>query len=74
MFKVSIGENLKKIRKESGLNLEEFANIADIACNTLSNIETNKLNPSLNVVIKIADAFGLTLDEVVGHYVEDPKY
>lgn len=74
MFKMSIGENIKKIRKESGFSREEFANIADIGCTTLSNIETNRLKPSLNVVIKIADAFGLTLDEVVGHYVEDPKY
>lgn len=71
---MSIGENLKKIRNELGLSQKQVATIADINYITLSNIENNYQTPSLNVAVKIADALGLTIDEVVGHYVEDPKY
>lgn len=73
MFKMSIGENLKKIRNEFGLTQEEFANIAGVSPSTISSYETDKRQLTLKSTIKIADEFGLTIDEVVGHYVEDPK-
>lgn len=73
MFKMSIGENLKKIRAEFGLSQEDLAILADTTPWAISKIESNTNPPKLKIIINIADALGLTLDEVVGHYVEDPK-
>jgi len=44
-----------------------FAKKANIPFSTLVKIEAGyTLNPSMETLIKIADAFGVSLDEVVG--------
>lgn len=74
MFKMSIGENLKKVRDEFGFSREELAALADVTPWVIRTAEEDINAPRLDFIIKIADALGLTIDEVVGHYVEDPKY
>lgn len=74
MFKMSIGENLKKIRNEFGLTQEKLATLANVDLCVIKRAEKDITTPKLESVINIADALGLTIDEVVGHYVEDSKY
>lgn len=58
-----IGDNIKKLRLERKLTLKELADrIGDVHFGTLSNIEKGTRNPSYEMMIKIADALGVTLD------------
>jgi len=58
-----IGDNIKRLRLERKLTLKELADrIGDVHFGTLSNIEKGTRNPSYEMMIKIADALGVTLD------------
>ncbi len=58
-------ENLvEKLRKERGLNQEEFARAIRVSRQTVSSIETGKYNPSLDLAFIIAGFFGMTIEEI----------
>lgn len=59
-----IGENIKKIREEKHLGLNETARMAGISGSYLSNIEKNiKLNPSMESLEKIAKALNVSVED-----------
>lgn len=61
----TIGENIKKWRKEKGFTQDTLAKKADIPYTTLAKIESNvNKNPTFTTITKIANAFGITLDEL----------
>lgn len=56
------GETVKRLRLLSGLTQKQLAYEADVALNTVKNLESGKLkNPTLNTLIKIADALGVSV-------------
>jgi len=55
----AIGARLKARRKMLGIRQEDLAALAGIAVHTLSNIESGKGNPSLNVLELLLDVLGL---------------
>lgn len=58
-------ENLvEQLRKEAGLNQEEFAKMLRVSRQTISSIETGKYNPSLELAFAISDFFGKTIEEI----------
>ena len=58
---------VEKLRKERGLNQEEFAKAIRVSRQTVSSIETGKYNPSLDLAFMIADFFGKTIEEIFIH-------
>lgn len=62
-----LASNIKKLRKEHHLSQEQLAQKAGITYSTLIKIESgaNK-NPTLETMKKLADVFGISLDELVG--------
>lgn len=61
-------ENLvEKLRKEAGLNQEDFAKILRVSRQTISSIETGKYNPSLELAFAISDFFGKPIEEIFIH-------
>ncbi|MBO4457582.1 MAG: helix-turn-helix transcriptional regulator [Butyrivibrio sp.] len=60
---------VEKLRKERGMNQEEFAKAIRVSRQTVSSIETGKYNPSLELAFTIADFFGKTIEEVFIHEV-----
>lgn len=62
-----LAQNIKKLRKKHKLSQEELAKKAEITYSTLIKIESgaNK-NPTLGTIQRIADAFGISLDGLVG--------
>ena len=58
---------VEKLRKERGLNQEEFARAIRVSRQTVSSIETGKYNPSLDLAFTIADFFGMTIEEIFIH-------
>lgn len=61
-----IARNIKKARKKLELTQEELAIKAKIPYATLSKIESGQVtNPTVSTLKKIADALGLTIDDIL---------
>lgn len=55
---------VEQLRKERGLNQEEFAKMLCVSRQTISSIETGKYNPSLELAFAISDFFGMRIEEI----------
>jgi len=65
-----LAENIKKLRIRKGLAQEKLARLADISTATLVKIEAGAAKgPTITTVVKIADALGVSIDELVGRRV-----
>ncbi|MDE6356243.1 MAG: helix-turn-helix transcriptional regulator [Clostridia bacterium] len=60
------GEEIKKIRIEHGYTQSEVAQATGIPQNTISWIEGNKGIANISQCVRLADFYGITLDELVG--------
>ena len=56
-----VSARLRKRRRSLGIRQKDLAELAEIAVHTLSNIESGKGNPSLDVLGRLLDCLGLTL-------------
>lgn len=62
--KKMIGMRIKELRKRKGLSQEELAEKADTSANYLSRMERGTENPTLEMLIKIANALGVEMWEL----------
>ncbi len=69
-----IGKRIQELRKKQRLSQDQVAEKADISSNYLSRIECGKENPTLDMLIKLADALAVEIWEMFdfGH-VENQK-
>ncbi|MBN2211072.1 MAG: helix-turn-helix transcriptional regulator [Sedimentisphaerales bacterium] len=63
---MKIGGRLKTRRTARKLSLEQLAGMSGVSKAMLSQIEQNKVNPTLVVILKIVDALQITLEDLVG--------
>jgi transcriptional regulator with XRE-family HTH domain len=56
-----VSSRLRKRRQSLGIRQKDLADLAEIAVHTLSNIESGKGNPSLEVLGRLLDCLGLKL-------------
>jgi len=62
-----ISKNVKKFRQQAGLSQDQMARKAGIPYSTYLKIESGTTpNPSIQNVLNIAEALGISLDELVG--------
>lgn len=61
-----IGENIKKYRLLNNMTQEDLSKKLGIAPNTLSNYENGNREPNSDIISKLADIFGISLDELYG--------
>ena len=67
MAKTNLGKRIKKLRRKLKISHDQLSKKANIPFSTLVKIEAGYTpNPSMGTLIKIADAFGIGLDELVG--------
>lgn len=62
--------NLAKYRKTKGLLQKDVAQMLGIATNTYSCYETGTNEPSISILLNLADIFGVTVDEILGRTSE----
>jgi transcriptional regulator with XRE-family HTH domain len=60
------GESLRAARKEHGLSQEKVALEAEISLTYFGEVERGEKMPSLDVVLRLAKALGLTGQELLG--------
>lgn len=56
-----IGEIIRNRRKELGITQPHLAELAKVSTNTLCKLERGQGNPTLEVLIKIAEVLGMGL-------------
>ena len=62
-----IAKRLKELRKKSGWSQQKLAEKAGLSYNTITKIEQGAATkPTIQTMIKIADAFKISIDELVG--------
>jgi transcriptional regulator with XRE-family HTH domain len=61
-----VGRKVKKLRTGRGWSLEELAQVSGVSRSMLSEIERERANPTLTVTFRIARAFGMTLQDLIG--------
>ena len=57
---------LKKLRQENGLKRSEFAKLIGIHQNTIANYENGICEAPYDTLVKFADFFEVTVDELLG--------
>lgn len=55
---------VEQLRKERGLNQEDFAKALRVSRQTISSIETGKYNPSLDLAFAISTFFDKRIEEI----------
>lgn len=69
-----VGPRLKRVRTQRGVTLTELAAATGISKSTLSRLESGQRKPSLELLLPIAQAHQVPLDELVGApAVGDPR-
>lgn len=66
IMKEILSKRLKQCRKEKGLTQQEVAILCDITEKAYQNYELMTREPKLEILIKIADTFNVSLDYLVG--------
>ena len=62
-----IAQRFKQLRNKAGWSQQKLAEKAGLSYNVITKIEQGAAkNPNILTIIKLADAFGVSLDELVG--------
>ena len=68
-------KKLKEYRRKQALSQEQLAKNAEVTYTTLIKIESGRnTNPTLKTIVKLADALGVSLDELVGRRKDIKTY
>jgi transcriptional regulator with XRE-family HTH domain len=60
-----LADNIKALREARGLSQQQIAKIADIPRATWTHLESGGANPTLAVLVKVANALQVRLDELL---------
>ena len=67
MDKISkqLGQNMKRIRSKNGMSQGDIARALEVDRGYISNIENGKKNPTIATIQKLANALGVSADELL---------
>src|SRR5436189_5942599 len=60
-----LGDRVRQLRAERGWSLEQLAAASGVSRSMLSQIEREQANPTLAVALRIAQAFGMSLSDLI---------
>lgn len=63
---MNIGERIAQLRKSRSMSQFQLAKTLNIATSTLGMYETNKRKPNMEMLEKLADFFGVSVDFLLG--------
>ncbi len=66
---IKIGANLQQIRKSNGYTQEKLAEKIEVSVRYISDIEQDRAKPSYEVLIRICNLFGVTLDQIFSEHL-----
>ncbi len=68
---ITFGQQLKKLRKEQGLRQKDLAQIFQVAQSTIANYEQGTRFPDEEMLRRLADTFGVSIDYLLGRAVDN---
>jgi transcriptional regulator with XRE-family HTH domain len=71
--KLNMGTKIRKLRKAKGLSLKEVSKKVDLSTSLLSQIENDKVTPSIATLFKIANFLGKKTSFFLDDYTEDEE-
>ena len=66
-MELSLGKNIRKMRKERGLTQESLAEALGVTNGAVYKWEANQSVPELEMIVKLADLFDVSLDVLLGY-------
>ena len=66
LSKETLGQRIARLRKEKGYTQDELAGRIGIIRELISNYERERIRPNYEMVIRLAIAFEVTTDELLG--------
>jgi transcriptional regulator with XRE-family HTH domain len=70
----AVGPRLRALRQQRDMTLADLSAATDISASTLSRLESGQRRPNLELLLPLARAYGVPLDELVGApATEDPR-
>ena len=72
---MTLGEKILALRAQKGMSQEDLAAALEVSRQSVSKWETNQSVPDLDKIIRLADLFGVTVDQLVreGERPEPPE-
>jgi transcriptional regulator with XRE-family HTH domain len=65
-WEVGMAQRVVALREERGMTQEDLARASDVSVWTLRRWEQKGSTPLVRVLVRVADALGVSLDELVG--------
>lgn len=62
----AVGDRLRTLRQNRGMTLEQLSESTGTSLSTLSRLESGRRRPTLELLLPLARAYGVQLDELVG--------
>lgn len=59
---------LRALRTKAGVTRDKLAGAIFVGSRTVTSWETGRTEPSFDMLVTLADYFGTSTDEVLGHY------
>ena len=63
---LNIGERITQLRKQQNLSQDELAKKAEVSRTIIGNYESNANTASIEVLIKLAKVFNVSVDYIIG--------
>lgn len=73
MATVSLQTNLGRLRRERGLNQQQLADLAGVSKRSVAAYEVGEAEASLELLVRLADALEVALDDLVGRPTPAPR-
>lgn len=70
---MNLGENIYRLRTERNMSQGDFADAMEVSRQSVSKWENNSAVPELEKLVKMAEVFGITLDELVSGEKKEPS-
>lgn len=70
---MDFGREMKQQREYNGLSQSKLAQLTGVKQQSISYWENNLMEPSIANCILLADFYGISIDELVGHEVKPVK-
>ncbi|WP_455599606.1 helix-turn-helix transcriptional regulator [Cloacibacillus sp.] len=72
VIELGIGDNIKKLRKEKGLTQTDLAKKVGVTMQAISHYETNRANPSMENLRRIAATLGCSVSDLADLPADTP--
>ena len=74
MFTIKpVGAKIHALRKNAALSQEQLAEKVGVSWRTISNLETGRTTPKIELIYAIAQTFHISLDELLNNHTHTKK-